>query len=245
MRNQSGARAETTRARRSAESRGRDSSATRARRALGGLLAAVVIGAFAAPFTLNVEAAFAACPAPTVTVVNPTAGPLGGGTPVTITGTNFGPNGGCTTSGVKFGANAATSFTVNSPTQITATSPAGAAGIVDITVTTNGGTSATGASDRFTYTAAPTVTSVSPTSGPSGGGTSVSITGTNFVNVSTSTGVKFGSTNATGITALSLLPGVAYIAHARSKRTACGRRAARALASRSRCSTRGSRLILI
>ena len=43
----------------------------------------------------------------------------------------------------------------------------------------------------------PTVTSIAPTSGPAGGGTSVIITGTNFTGA---TAVKFGATNATGFT---------------------------------------------
>ncbi|MGC8201002.1 IPT/TIG domain-containing protein, partial [Salmonella enterica] len=69
-----------------------------------------------------------------------------------------------------FGATAATGFTVNSASQITATSPAGT-GTVDVSVTTAGGTSATSAADQFTYVAAPTVSSISPTSGPGAGGT--------------------------------------------------------------------------
>ena len=63
-----------------------------------------------------------------------------------------------------------------------------------MTVTTAGGTSATGAADQYTYIAAPpapTVTGVSPTSGPTAGGTSVTITGTNFTGASA---VKFGAT---------------------------------------------------
>ena len=68
---------------------------------------------------------------PTITSVSPTAGPTAGGTSVTITGTGF-----TGATAVKFGATAATAFTVNSATQITATAPAGVAGTVDITVTT-------------------------------------------------------------------------------------------------------------
>ncbi|MBN9990842.1 IPT/TIG domain-containing protein, partial [Listeria monocytogenes] len=44
---------------------------------------------------------------------------------------------------------------------------------------------------------APTVTAVSPTSGPAGGATSVAITGTGFSSV---TAVKFGSVNAASFT---------------------------------------------
>jgi len=136
--------------------------------------------------------------APAITSVSPNSGPTTGGTSVTITGTNF-----TGATAVSFGGTAATSFTVNSATSITATSPARSAGTVDITVTTSGGTSSTSAADQFTYTAAPTptpapaITSVSPTSGPDTGGTSVVITGTNF---SGATAVSFGGTAATSFT---------------------------------------------
>ncbi|WP_312317284.1 IPT/TIG domain-containing protein [Stenotrophomonas sp.] len=131
-------------------------------------------------------------PAPAVTGVSPSAGPSAGGTTVIITGSNFS---GATA--VTFGATPATNYTVNSATQITATAPAGAAGTVDISVTTAGGTSTTSAADRFTYVAAPTVTSVTPTAGPSTGGNSVVITGTNL---GSATAVTFGGTAATGYT---------------------------------------------
>jgi len=51
-----------------------------------------------------------------------------------------------------FGNTNASDFSVDSATQITAVSPAGADGmIVDITVTTPGGTSAISTADQFTY----------------------------------------------------------------------------------------------
>src|SRR6185437_13189904 len=83
--------------------------------------------------------------APTVTSISPTAGPTASGTSITITGTNL-----TGASAVKFGSATAT-ITANSATQITATAPAGAAGTVDVTVTTAGGTSATNAADQYTY----------------------------------------------------------------------------------------------
>ena len=135
---------------------------------------------------------FTYVPAPTVTSISPTSGPTSGGTTVTITGTNFS---GATA--VTFGGTAASGFTVNSNTQITATAPAQAAGTIDVRVTTGGGTSATSAADQFTYVSAPTVTSVSPTAGPTAGGTSVVITGTNL---SGATAVTFGATAAPGFT---------------------------------------------
>ncbi|MBB4836950.1 hypothetical protein HNP52_000001, partial [Sphingomonas kyeonggiensis] len=132
---------------------------------------------------------------PTVTSVSPIAGPTGGGTAVTITGTNF--TGTTGAAGVKFGAANATGYTVNSSTQITATAPAGAAGTVDITVTNGGNTSATSSADQYTYVAAPTVTAVSPTAGPTAGGTTVVITGTGFSAAPGTGAVKFGASNAT------------------------------------------------
>jgi YVTN family beta-propeller protein len=57
---------------------------------------------------------------PTVTAVSPNAGPVGGGTVVTITGTGFVP--GSTT--VQFGATAGTSVTCSSTTSCSATFPA-------------------------------------------------------------------------------------------------------------------------
>ena len=83
-------------------------------------------------------------------------------------------------------------------TTITADSPAGT-GVVDVTVTTPVGTSATSPADEFTYiaAAAPTVTGISPTSGPAAGGTPVTITGTGFTGA---TAVDFGTTAATDVT---------------------------------------------
>jgi methionine-rich copper-binding protein CopC len=85
-------------------------------------------------------------PPPAITSISPTAGPVGGGTTVIITGSEF-----TGASGVKFGGTNAASFTVNSNTQITAKSPAGALGAVDVTVITPGGTSPTSTADKFIY----------------------------------------------------------------------------------------------
>jgi hypothetical protein len=114
-------------------------------------------------------------PRPIITSVNPTAGSVAGGATVTITGTNF-----TGASTVFFDGSAATSYTVNSNTQITAIAPAHAAGVVDISLSGPLGNTAVSASDHFTYVAPPGVTGISPTSGPATGGTSVVITGTGF-----------------------------------------------------------------
>ncbi len=131
---------------------------------------------------------------PTVTGLSKTSGPVAGGTFLTITGTGF-----TGVTAVKFGAASGTGITVVSATSITVTAPAGS-GTVDVRVTTPGGTSATSASDQFTYFAVPTVTSLSPKSGPAAGGNSVTINGTGLTGA---TAVKFGANAATGITVVS------------------------------------------
>ena len=133
---------------------------------------------------------FSYVPPPAITNVSPDAGPLTAGTSVTITGTNLNE-----ATAVKFGSTSATSYKVSSETSITAVAPAGT-GTVDVTVSTPGGASATGAADKFTYVPPPTVTGVNPNAGPLAGGNSVTITGTNFTS---NTEVKFGSTSATGV----------------------------------------------
>jgi hypothetical protein len=86
-------------------------------------------------------------PAPAITKVTPNFGSIAGGAAVTITGTNLN-----SASAVRFGATPATSFTVDSETQVTAIAPASAtAGAVDITVTTIAGTSPAVGGDRFAY----------------------------------------------------------------------------------------------
>ncbi len=69
-------------------------------------------------------------PAPTVTAITPNSGTANGGTPVTITGTGF--LAGAT---VSLGGTAATGVTVVNSTSITATTPAHAAGTVNVVVT--------------------------------------------------------------------------------------------------------------
>lgn len=133
-------------------------------------------------------------PPPTVSTVLPSSGPTAGGTAVTITGTNLG-----STSVVTFGGTAATSFTVSSATQVTATTPAHAAGAVDVVVTTSGGSATS--TGGFTFVAPmPTIASVAPSSGSILGGTTVTITGTNLTGASAAT---FGGTPATSVTVIS------------------------------------------
>lgn len=137
--------------------------------------------------------------APTVTSITPASGPPG--TQVAITGTGFTND----TTSVLFGAvSAGTLFAVVSETDIVAYAPAGT-GTVHVTVTTPGGTSATGSGDQFTYAAspgppgggggsAPTVTSVDPDAATDNdGGDAVTIEGTGFT---TTQAVFFGLAQA-------------------------------------------------
>jgi hypothetical protein len=88
---------------------------------------------------------------------------------------------------------AASSFTVNSANQITATAPPESAGTVDIAVTSSGGTSSTASADQFSFVPAPTINGLTPTGGAASGGTVVTITGSNF---SGANSVKFGNVPA-------------------------------------------------
>jgi IPT/TIG domain len=83
---------------------------------------------------------------PAVTKLNPKTGPSAGGTAVTVTGTGF-----TAAATVRFGAAAASEVTFHSASSLTAVSPPGSAGPVDVTVTTAAGTSPTGAKDQFKY----------------------------------------------------------------------------------------------
>jgi hypothetical protein len=128
---------------------------------------------------------------PVVTGLAPSAGPPAGATTVTITGSGF-----TGATAVMFGSVAAADFTVDSDTQITATSPAQPAGTGDVTVTGPNGGSPPVPADQFTY--APTVvTGVAPPDGPPAGATTVTITGSGFTGA---TAVMFGSVAAADFT---------------------------------------------
>lgn len=129
---------------------------------------------------------------PTVASVVANSGTSLGGTTVTINGTNF--VAGATAS---FGGTTATSTTFVGPTQLTAVTPAHAAGAVAVAVQ-NPDTQSSTLGGAYTYVAAPppTITSVSPSSGTTGGGTSVTLTGTGFASGAT---VTLGGTNAAAV----------------------------------------------
>jgi hypothetical protein len=115
--------------------------------------------------------------APQIASVSPSSGPTSGGTAVVVSGSGF-------TSGatVTFGGTSASATVVGSTT-INAIAPAHASGAVNVVVTNPGGQAAT-KTNGYTYTSAqlpaPTVSSITPNSGTTAGGTSVTISGNNF-----------------------------------------------------------------
>ena len=139
-------------------------------------------------------------PAPTITTISPTSGTTLGGTAITITGTNF-----TGATSVKVNGVAATSVVVLSATSITARTPAaksttsvGNVGAKSVSVTTPKGTATK--ANGFTYVVLPTITSVSPSSGTTLGGTAFTITGTNL---SGATSVKVNGVAATSVAVVS------------------------------------------
>jgi RHS repeat-associated protein len=140
------------------------------------------------------DATIATQQTPTITSFTPAEGPVG--TSVTITGTNFDPvpaNNTVTFNGVTATVTAATA------TSLTATVPTGAT-TGPITVTTAAGT-ATSATN-FTVLVPPSVTGFTPASGRTGN--SVTVIGTNFVNVSAVTFNGIAATSFTVQTATTL-----------------------------------------
>jgi len=116
---------------------------------------------------------------PTITSFTPLA--AGGGATITITGTNF-----TDATSVLFGDIVATSFTVVSPTTITAIVSSGTTG--SITVNTPGGAAT---APGFVYISSPNLQSLYPSSAATGG--SIIISGNNLGGV---TAVSFGGTPA-------------------------------------------------
>jgi len=126
---------------------------------------------------------------PVITGISPNHGRASGGNLVTIGGTGL-----TGASSVTFGGAAAT-LGANNGTSLTVTAPSHAAGSVTVQVTTPGGSATT----SYTYDAAnaPSITSLSPSSGPTTGGQTVTISGANFGSGNT---VAFGGVAATILT---------------------------------------------
>ena len=131
-----------------------------------------------------------------VTGISPNTGSVAGGAHLTVTGSGFtGVN------VVKFGTVPAPVVAFGDDTNLTVTSPPGAAaGTVNVTVTTGAGTSPVSKADHFVYEVAgapaPAVSGISPNTGSAAGGDNVTITGRGFTGV---TGARFGQVLAPSV----------------------------------------------
>jgi hypothetical protein len=133
-----------------------------------------------------------------ITGVSPEEGPSSRSTSVTITGSGFLPIAGADQLevGTKW-------ITVSCTTtaRCTGTLPATKPGTDNLVMSVEDmNLSPVTVHDRHTFVAAPTVTKVTPTSGPKKGGTKVTIRGSNFVGT---VSVHFGAKRATGVQVLS------------------------------------------
>jgi hypothetical protein len=124
---------------------------------------------------------------PVVTALSQTAGATSAGHLVYLAGTGF-----TGATKVLFGSTAAR-FTVTSDSRITALTPAHSQSAAAVVVVNGAGSSAVSATTRYLFLAPPRITRVSPGRGTRTGGTTVTITGSNFFRVR---GVRFGYTAA-------------------------------------------------
>ena len=104
----------------------------------------------------NFKHTYATNPTPSISALGTSSGNSAGGQTVVITGSDFR----CVSS-VKFGNVNAASYVLDSPTQITAVTPAASAGAVAVTVTTEDGVATS--STNFTFVTATTTTTTTPT----------------------------------------------------------------------------------
>jgi hypothetical protein len=135
--------------------------------------------------------------APAVAGIAPNSGPAAGGTIVTITGTKL-----ANATAVKFGHADGTGLRPISATQLQVTTPPGS-GTVPVKVVTAHGESAPSSVAQFQYVftrVTQAVTQVLPDSGPSTGGTLVTITGTGLANASS---VRFATADGSAPHAVS------------------------------------------
>ena len=134
---------------------------------------------------------YVAAATPTLTSLAPATGSSLGGVSVSVTGSHFSAG-----ARVTFGSTASTTTAVLSATTLTAIAPAHAAGTVDVVVTNADGQATAPAQFTYTSAAAPTISSITPDSGS--GGATLTISGTGFANINSS------STNAVSAAVVSI-----------------------------------------
>jgi len=133
--------------------------------------------------------------APTIQSLNVHAGGVAGGTFVTVRGTSF-----WGITGVDFGTVPGLDVHVVSSTELTVRSPAGSGAVYVTVIRKNGGPSPLTGRSVFNFLPRPAVKSLSPASGPAGGGNRVTVKGSGIAFVRA---VYFGSHKATHLTVIS------------------------------------------
>ena len=123
----------------------------------------------------DIQYSYYTYPAPTITSISPSAGPLSGGNTVTITGTGF-------RSGLvaRVGGLDCTNINFISATQFTCRPPAKTAGTYALAVL-NSDTQRGALPNAYTYRAAPQITSITPTRGSIAGGGVLTVNGSGFI----------------------------------------------------------------
>lgn len=132
-----------------------------------------------------------------ISSVGPNSGPAAGGTTVTISGSGFSQS-----AAVAFAGTPATSVLFVSSTKLQVVTPAHASGTVSVTVTQSPHNQSATLAGGFTYATSTTlsISGASPATGPTCGGTVVTIKGNGF---QAGAAVKFGGSQSTAVTVTS------------------------------------------
>ena len=148
----------------------------------------VIVTGVAGTSAPSTSARFTYAHVASVVGVQPVAGPAAGGATVGIFGTGF-----TGATAVKFGTTAAPAFAVVDDATIITTTPAHAPGSLGVSVVTPSGRTPASTVAKYSFVAAPVVSSVARSSGLARGGSTVALVGTGFTGASA---VTFGGAAA-------------------------------------------------
>ena len=130
---------------------------------------------------------------PTITSMDPAIGPETGGTLVHLTGISFSD-----TMTVRFGTTIATYLVCQDDRRCSTISPPGK-GVVNVSLQLGTARSVATAASQFTYAKFPAISGIVPSKGPATGGSTVTITGSNFNATAGATTFRFGTAAATKV----------------------------------------------
>ena len=146
-------------------------------------------------FTVSSGSTFTVYPGIYISDLEPPSGPLSGGTPVRVFGTNFIFS---SLLKCKIDSTIIDAVYVSSNEVICVSPRQNNAKALSISVSNNN-VDFSESSVNFEYVSAVTISGVHPKSGPVAGGTSVTVTGANFENTAASVTCRFGSDNVPGV----------------------------------------------